>query len=360
MPDRLCIYRPTWKGFTSLFQHRSPAARHVQYSQGKTRWVLAERPLVEPTDATFRKETVPIPPSLADDEVLIRVDVISLEPAMRGWIRDVPSYVPPVPIGGVVRSFGVGEVVNGGKTLKVGDFVHGLLGWQEYAVLKESAVQKVDIPPGGSLIDGFGATGMNALTAYFGITAVGQLKPGETLVVSGAAGATGLLAAAIGKIKGAGKVVGIAGGPDKVKFLKEEVGVDLAYDYKSAGWKEKFVEEVGLVDVFFDNVGGEILDFVLGRIRRFARIIQCGSISAYNTTEPYGVKNYPQLTKFSATWKGFIFSDYASEFPAAKKELAQWAAEGKLPRKFHIVDGGLDVLPKAFGYLFSGTNTGKT
>ncbi|KAF8339676.1 alcohol dehydrogenase [Cantharellus anzutake] len=325
----------------------------------QTRWVLAERPVAEPTDATFRKETVPIPHSLADDEVLVRVDITSLEAAMRGWLTDFRSYRAPVQIGEVMRSAGVGEVVKGGKTLKVGDLVSGGFGWQEYAVVKESAVQKVDIPPGGSPIDEFGATGTNGLAAYFGITTVGQLKPGETLVVSGAAGATGSFAAAIGKIKGAGKVVGIAGGPDKVKFLKEEVGVDLAYDYKSADWKEKFIEEVGLVDVFFDNVGGEILDFVLSRIRRFARIVESGAISTYNTSEPYGIKNYPQLTKFSATLQGYIFLDYASEFPAAKKELAQWAAEGKLPRKFHIVDG-VDALPKALGDIFSGANTGKT
>ncbi|KAF8339679.1 alcohol dehydrogenase [Cantharellus anzutake] len=314
----------------------------------QTRWVLANRPLAELTDSTFRKETVPVPHSLADDEVLIRVDIVSLEAGMRGWIED--------------RSFGVGEVVKGGKTFAIGDVVHGFLGWQEYAVLKESAVQKVNIPLGGNPIDEFGATGLNALTAYIGITTVGRLKPGETLVVSGAAGATGSLAAAIGKIKGAGKVVGIAGGPEKVKFLKEEIGVDLAYDYKSADWKEKFVEEVGLVDVFFDNVGGEMLDFILPQIRRLARIVLCGSVSAYNTAEPYGLKNYPKLTTHGGIMQGFVCLsfDYASEFPAAKAELAQWAAEGKFPRKFHIVDGGVDVLPKALGDLFSGANTGKT
>jgi hypothetical protein len=259
-----------------------------------------------------------------------------------------------------MRAYGVGQVVKGGKTLKVGDLVYGTLGWQEYAVLKESAAQKVIVPPGGSPIDELGPTGMNGITAYFGLKKVGELKPGETLVVSGAAGATGALAISIGKVLGAGKVVGIAGGPEKVKYLKEELGADLAYDYKSPDWKEKFVEEVGFVDVYFDNVGGEILDFILTRIRRFARLVLCGAISQYNSSEPYGLKNYVQVTRHSASLRGFIFFDFVSEFPAAKKEIAQWSAEGKIPRKFHLVDGGVDVFPEALNQLFSGANTGKT
>jgi len=165
---------------------------------------------------------------------------------------------------------------------------------------------------------------------------------------------------AIGKILGAGKIVGIAGGPEKVKYLKEELGVDIAYDYKSPDWKDKFVQEVGLVDVYFDNVGGEILDFILTQIRRFARIVLCGAISAYNTTEPYGLKNYVQVTKHSASMRGYIYVDFISEYPAAKTELAQWRAQGKIPRKFHIVDGGVDAFPEALHQLFTGANTGKT
>jgi len=326
----------------------------------QTRWILAERPETHPTANTFKKETILVPEPSGDDEVLIRNDVTSLDPSMRGWIRDTRSYMPPVQIGEVMRAWAIGQVVKGGKTLKVGEFVHGPLGWQEYAVLNESAVQKVIVPPGGSPIDELGPTGMNGMTAYFGLTKVGELKPGETLVVSGAAGATGALAVAIGKIKGAGKVVGIAGGPEKVKYLKEELGVDIAYDYKSSDWKDKFVEEVGLVDVFFDNVGGEILDFILTQIRRFARIVLCGAISAYNSPEPHALKNYVQISRHSATMRGYIFFDFISEFPAAKKEVTQWCAEGKIPRKFHIVDGGVDVFPEALHQLFSGANTGKT
>jgi len=198
---------------------------------------------------------------------------------------------------------------------------------------------------------------MTGMTAYFGLLRVGEIKAGQTLVVSGAAGATGSLVCQIGKIKGA-KVIGIAGAADKCKWLVDELGIDAAYNYKEKGWEAKFKKEVGYLDVFFDNVGGEMLDYFLTRLNKDAKIVLCGAISAYNAPTPRGLNNYLGLISQRARIQGFIVFDYESEYPAAEEEMAKWIHEGKLKRKYHF-ETGLEKCPEYLTMLYDGGNTGK-
>jgi len=325
-----------------------------------TRIVLAERPKehIVP-DVTFKSTTLSYSDlKPAAGEVVVKINYLSLDPAMRGWLNDKRSYIPPVQIGEVMRAGAVGTVVSVGESTKLsaGDLVSGTLGWQEYALVKEKDVQKIQVPPKAKALDFLGPLGMTGLTAYFGLLDVGQIKAGETLVVSGAAGATGSLVCQIGKIKGA-KVVGIAGGADKCRYLKETLGVDVALDYKSPTFHED-ARKVGYLDVYFDNVGGEILDFLLTRLNKDARIVLCGAISDYNNPNPKGLKNYLNLIAQRGRIQGFIVFDYSKQFSTAIKDMAGWIAEGKLNQQYHVVEG-LAAAPSALPMLFSGGNTGK-
>jgi len=290
---------------------------------------------------------------------LVQCTWLSLDPAMRGYIRDKRSYLPPVKIGEVMRAVGLGVVVEVGpeSLFNVGDHVKGKWGMTEYAVMKDSELEKIVVPHGVELLDFLGTLGLSGLTAYFGLERIGRLKSGEVLVVSGAAGSVGSVACQLGKAMGA-KVYAIAGSDDKCVWLEKELGVDKAFNYKSKSFYED-LKTIGYLDVYFDNVGGEILDFLLTRLKNGARIALCGAISAYNTTKPKGLQSYLNLISQRATLQGFIVMDFESEFPAAIRELTVKLCEGSLKRKFHIVEGGIEQAPVALPILFNGGNTGK-
>jgi hypothetical protein len=298
-------------------------------------------------------------PELEDGQVLVKVLYISLDPAMRGWMAEGRSYIPPVEIGEVMRAGTVGKVVESkGAKLAPGDHVSGWLGVQEYAVCDEKAVFKLDaeeIP----LPKYLGALGMPGMTAYFGLLDVGAAKEGETVVVSGAAGAVGSVVGQIAKLKGC-RVVGIAGGPEKCDWIVDELGFDAAIDYKgedvSAALREHCPEGV---DVYFDNVGGDILDAALARLARGARVVICGAISQYNNLDAVkGPSNYMSLLVNRARMQGFVVIDYMSRYPEATREMAGWIAEGKLVAREDVVKG-FESFPDALAKLFAGENIGK-
>jgi len=323
-----------------------------------TEIVLSERPKDGPvTPTTFTKKSIPLANTLVPGEVLIRVDWISLDPAMRGWLNDRRSYIKPVQIGEKMRAAALGTVVktNGVKT-KVGDVVRGVFGWCDYVIIQEKTLETI-IPKGLNELDFLGSLGMPGLTAYFGLLDVGKIQPGETLVVSGAAGAVGSVVCQIGKIKGA-RVIALAGSDDKVAWLENELGVDKGLNYKSPTFAEDFKKHVGYLDVYFDNVGGATLDLCLGRLNQGARIALCGAISAYNEAKPRGLQGYLNLISQRAKIEGFIVFDYADRYNVAIREMAKWIDGGKLKRKFHIVEG-LEKCPEYMNLLFSGGNTGK-
>ncbi|KAL6308075.1 alcohol dehydrogenase [Sparassis latifolia] len=324
-----------------------------------TQIVLAERPEAEITPTTFRREVVPFNLKSGSGQVLVQVNYLSLDPAMRGWLNDRRSYMRPVQIGEVMRASGLGIVIEAGEgsAFARGDCVSGGFGWREYAVMNDKDVQKVHVSPGTELLDYLGPLSFTGLTAYFGLLDVGKVKPGDKLLVSGAAGATGSVVCQIGKQRGA-KVYAIAGSADKCAWLENEIGVEKALNYKSPTFHQDFKNSVGYIDVYFDNVGGEILDFVLTRLNTYARIVLCGAISDYNTSAPTGLRAYMNLISQRAKIEGFIVSDYEERFPEALKDLASWLASGSLKRKFTVVQG-LDNAPTGLGLLFTGGNTGK-
>ncbi|KAF9804478.1 hypothetical protein IEO21_09379 [Rhodonia placenta] len=324
-----------------------------------TRVVLAERPKAAVTPSTFRKEVVPFDSKAGPSQVLVKVEYVSLDPAMRGWLNDRRSYIEPVKIGAVMRAAGLGVVVEAGEESGFAreDLVSGTFGWTEYALMEKKAVTKLKIPDGGELLDFVGPLGMPGLTAYFGLLDVGKLRSGERLVVSGAAGATGSIVCQLGKQKGA-KVYAIAGTPDKCKWLEDELGVDKAFNYKSPTFHEEFKQTVGYFDVFFDNVGGEILDFALTRMNKNARTVLCGAISDYNSLKPRGLTGYLNLISQRAKIEGFIVFDYVQQFPEALSYLGARLKDGSLKRRFHVVEG-LEKAPQALNMLFDGGNTGK-
>jgi NADPH-dependent curcumin reductase len=294
-----------------------------------------------------------------DGEVLVRVQYLSLDPAMRGWMNDVKSYVPPVGIGEVMRAGGVGQVVTSKHPdFQEGESVSGGFGIQEYATLIAKALTKLDTKI-AALPVYLGTLGMPGMTAYFGLLDVGQPKAGETVVVSGAAGAVGMVVGQIAKIKGC-KVVGIAGGPTKCDYLTRELGFDAAIDYKAGDLKGGLRRHCDKgVDVYFDNVGGEVLDTVLTRLARKARIVICGAISQYNTTTAVqGPSNYLSLLVFRARMEGMVVFDYLAQFPEATREMAGWMAAGKLKSREDIVVG-IETFPETLLKLFKGENLGK-
>ena len=322
--------------------------------------MLAERPSGLVDESTVRLESEAVP-DLADGEALVRVRYLSIDPTIRTWMDDVPSYLPPIQIGEVVRSGGVGEVIDSRSgAYTPGQLLFGMTGWQDYVVVDagERAMQVLPdgVPPGMAI----GILGVTGMTAYFGITDVGQVKAGDVVVVSGAAGATGSAAGQIAKIKGAKKVVGIAGGAEKCAFIVDELGFDDAIDYKNdtvAGRLRKTCPDG--IDLYFDNVGGSILNDCLGQLAQRGRVVLCGAISTYNSDgPPPGPSNYLTLLVNRGRMEGFIILDYLDRFPAAQMEVAGWIAEGKIKSSEHIVEG-LEHAPDALNLLFSGGNTGK-
>jgi NADPH-dependent curcumin reductase CurA len=319
---------------------------------------LAARPVGMPkrTDWNYTEEPVRDP---ADGEFVAKVLYVSLDPAMRGWMNDGKSYIKPVGIGEVMRAGGVGRVVaTKNPKFAVGDHVYGTTGIQEYCVSDGTGFSKVD-PKVAPLPVYLGVLGMTGMTAYFGLLDVGQPKPGDTVVVSGAAGATGSVAGQIAKIKGC-RVVGIAGGPEKCQYLTKDLGFDAAIDYKSADLAKALRQHCPKgIDVYFDNVGGETLDAVLAQINLGARIAICGAISQYNNTTPIkGPSNYLSLLVNRATMRGFIVFDFAGRYAEAGRDLAGWLAAGKLKSREDVVEG-LQTFPDTLLKLFRGENNGK-
>src|SRR5437868_838693 len=291
---------------------------------------LAARPcgLPRATDWSLTTEELPDP---AEGQFVVAVSHISVDPAMRGWMNAGASYIPPVEIGAVMRAGTVGRVTASAHPgFAVGDDVSGTFGVQEYAVSDGRGVIKLDTSLAGPSTY-LGALGMTGLTAYFGLLDTGKLKEGDTVVVSGAAGAVGSIAGQIAKIKGA-RAVGIAGGPDKCRWITEELGFDAAIDYKSEDVRQALrTHAPDRVDVYFDNVGGEILDDVLTRLARGARIVICGAISQYNAEGAMrGPANYMALLVFRASMTGFVVFDFFDRYREAAAELAGWMAEGRL------------------------------
>jgi hypothetical protein len=289
----------------------------------------------------------------------VQISHISVDPAMRGWMNDVPSYLPPVELGAVMRAGAVGRVIaSEHPEFREGEHVYAAFGVQEFALSDGSGVIKID-PELAPLPTFLGALGLTGLTAYFGLLDVGKLKEGETVVVSGAAGAVGSIVGQIAKLKGC-RAVGIAGGPEKCEWITEELGFDAAIDYKGGDIRGALREATpDRIDVYFDNVGGEILDAALARLARGARIVLCGGISQYNEQRPSGPSNYLAMIAARATMTGFLVFDFADRYAEAIAELAGWLAEGKLVSREYIVEGGVEVFPDCLLKLFEGENTGK-
>lgn len=328
-----------------------------------TRVCLAENPKTFIDDKTFKDESAPIPTKddLKDGEYLIKVKFVSLDPTLRGQISGQKSYIEPVKIGAVMRAWGLGEVVETkNANFKAGDIVSGITGFSEYAVGHEGDHRKIPAIPGVPLEDNLGVLGMTGLTAWVGINIIaGGIKAGETVLVSGAAGATGSVAGQLAKIAGA-KVIGIAGGKDKCDFITKDLGFDVALDYKSADFKKDFKEATkGGVDVYYDNVGGEILDMALMAANDFARFIMCGGISQYNLDKPQPLYAVLQVVPKRIKMQGFIVMDHADRYPEIIKDLSTLIKDGKLKSRNTVLEGPVTGLPKALKSLFEGANTGK-
>jgi NADPH-dependent curcumin reductase CurA len=319
---------------------------------------LAARPLGMPkrSDWSYAEEPVR---ELGEGEVLVRVLLISLDPAMRGWMNEGRSYIAPVKIGEVMRALGAGQVIaSRNPAFAPGDHVTGTFGVQEYAITHGEGIFKVDVSFAPLPVH-LSTLGMTGLTAYFGLLDIGQPKPGETVVLSGAAGAVGAVAGQIAKIKGS-RVIGIAGGPEKCQYVKSELGFDAAIDYKADDVKTALAGYCPKgIDVYFDNVGGQILDLVLLQLARRARVVICGAISQYNNTTPIqGPSNYLSLLVNHARMEGFVVFDYAARYGEALREMAGWLAAGQLKSRVDIV-AGLTTFPETLLKLYKGENFGK-
>ena len=323
------------------------------------RLVLAERPTGMVDEKTVRVEEADAPEPGAG-EALARVRYLSIDPTIRTWMDDAPGYLPPIAIDEVVRSGGIVEVVrSNSEQHKPGDLLFGFAGWQEYVIASEAAgYQK--LPDGVSPTLALSLFGITGMTAYFGLIDVGKVKEGDVVVVSGAAGATGSTVGQIAKIKGAAKVIGIAGGAKKCSWIVDELGFDEAIDYKSADVAKRLREAApDGIDLYFDNVGGPILDACLAQLALRGRIVLCGAISGYNDRgAAKGPANYANLIIKRGRMEGFLILDYFDRLDEGRAEVAGWLAEGKIKSSEHIVEG-LENAPEALNLLFTGGNTGK-
>jgi NADPH-dependent curcumin reductase CurA len=320
---------------------------------------LARRPKGMIVREDFRVEEGPIPEP-GDNQFRVKVEYISLDPAMRGWVNDTKSYVPPVAIGETMRGYSAGIVEKSNNpAFKSGDAVQGLFGVQRYAVSDGARVVKVDTSQ-APLQRWIGGLGMPGWTAYFGLLEVGQPKAGETVVVSAASGAVGSIVGQIARIKGC-RAVGIAGGPGKCRYVTDELGFDACVDYKGGNIAAdlKAAAPKG-IDVYFENVGGEILDTVLLQMNLFGRIPVCGLISAYNATSvPEGPKNLRAVLTQRLRMQGLIVFDWANRVPEAIAQLGAWHKDGKLKIREDVREGGLDAFPDVLNLLYTGGNMGK-
>jgi len=318
---------------------------------------LAARPVGLPKAADWAIVDEPIP-AAADGEFVVEIDYLSIDPAMRTWMNAGRSYVPAVEIGEVMRAFAAGCVVESRHPeFAVGDQVSGLFGVQDYAVSNGAGVYKIDttLAPATTYL---AALGISGLTAYFGLLDVGRPEPGQTVLVSGAAGSVGNLVGQIAKIKGC-RTVGIAGGEQKCRWLHERAGFDAAIDYRTADLRAELKTHApDGVDIFFDNVGGAALEAALNRLAHGARIVLCGAVSQYNDA-PRGPANYMQLLVARASMTGFVIFDNLARYPEAIAQLANWIHTGQLRSHEHIEHGRVGDFPETLLKLFAGQNTGK-
>ena len=323
-----------------------------------TRILLASRPVGLPKRDDWQIETTDIDQP-GEGKFLAEVLYISLDPAMRGWIREGKSYIEPVGIGEVMRAGGAGRVIESNHPkFAVDDYIVGSSGVQQYWLSDGKDVRKVN-PDLAPLPKYLGVLGMPGMTAYFGILEVGAIQEGETVLVSGAAGAVGALVGQIAKIRGC-CVIGIAGGEEKCRYITEELGFDAAIDYKTESLYPAIKNHCpDGIDVYFDNVGGETLDAALAFLRLNARVVVCGAISQYNNTTPIqGPQNYLSLLANRARMEGFIVFDFAADYSKAVQDMSQWIGEGQLQAREHIVEG-LETFPETLLMLFDGRNQGK-
>jgi NADPH-dependent curcumin reductase CurA len=338
---------------TATLNHQVRLAKRPEGLPTRENWHFTSEPLAEP----------------AEGEVLVQTLLLSLDPAMRGWMNEGKSYIEPVALGAVMRAGGVGRVVaSKNPAFAVGDTVYGSLDVQEYrlvaqADIKRTGLTRIDLRLGNAA-QWLNVLGMPGMTGYFGLLDIGAPQPGQTVVVSGAAGAVGQTVGQLARIKGA-RAVGIAGGAEKCQWVVKELGFDACIDYKAG---PQAVRE-GLkahcpngVDVYFDNVGGEILDMVMARLAMKARIVICGAISQYNNASSAplaGPKNYLSLLVHRARMEGMVVFDYATRYPEAVAELAGYLKDGRMKSREDVVQGGVEQFPEALAMLFSGRNFGK-
>lgn len=337
---------------STLTNHQVRLAKRPEGAATRDNWQFTTEPVGEP----------------ADGGVLVKTLSLSLDPAMRGWMNEGKSYIAPVEIGAVMRAGGVGRVIaSRNPAFAVGDTVYGTLGVQEYIVIpqedvKRNGLTKIDLRA-GSITQWLNVLGMPGMTGYFGLMDIGQPKPGETVVVSGAAGAVGQTVGQLAKIKGC-RAIGIAGGQEKCDWVVKELGFDACIDYKAGpsavrdGLKAHCPKGI---DIYFDNVGGEILDAALARLARGARIIICGAISQYNNANSapaQGPKNYLSLLVNRARMQGMVVFDYADRYHEAVAEMAVYLKDGRMKSREDVVEG-IDTFPEALTRLFTGQNFGK-
>ena len=320
--------------------------------------ILAKRPVGKADASTWSLQTHPVP-EIREGEILVKQHYISLDPAMRGWMNAGKSYIEPVEVGSVMRAGSIGQVVaSKNPKFEEGQYVVGSGGVQQYAVSDGKGFYQVD-PAMAPLTTYIGTLGMPGMTAYFGILEVGRIREGDVVLVSGAAGAVGSTVGQIAKIKGC-KVVGIAGGSEKCSYVVGELGFDACIDYKNENVATRVKEECPKgIDVYFDNVGGEILDIALTRLRRHARVVICGAISQYNNkTAVKGPSNYLSLLVNRATMQGMVVFDYASRYAEAAQAMGKWMAEGKLKAREDVYEG-IENFAETYNRLFSGEKLGK-
>jgi NADPH-dependent curcumin reductase CurA len=335
------------------------SSRPIERPSVNRQFVLASRPVGMPKESDFKLVDAPVP-ALKEGELLVRAMYLSVDPYMRGRISAMKSYAAPVEVGGLMVGGGVGRVVESRNTdFQAGDIVDIYMGWQQYAVSSGRGLRKLD-PSIAPVSTALGVLGMTGMTAYFGLLDVCDPKPGETVVVSGAAGAVGSIVGQIAKIKGC-KTVGIAGGDDKVDWILRECGYDAAFNYKTSNDYPAKLKELcpNGIDVYFDNVGGPLTDAVFGMLNVHARISVCGQISQYNNTKmELGPRNLGALIVARAKVQGFLVSDYASRMGPAFVEMGGWVKSGKLKYREDIIEG-FENMPKAFIGLLAGENIGK-
>lgn len=322
-------------------------------------WRLASRPigLIKESDFEWHVETLPAP---EQGQILVRIIYLSLDPALRGWLNDAKSYIPPVAIGEVMRGITIGIVEQSHHPdFQSGDMVQGLLGWQDYAISDGAGLTKLTSEPSLPLTAFLGLFGIVGPTAYFGLLEIGKPKIGETIVVSAAAGAVGSLVGQIGKIKGC-RVVGLAGSDEKCRWITDVLGFDAAINYRADSVRRQLQAKCqDGIDIYFDNVGGPILDAALTLINVGARIVLCGLISQYNAAEPVpGPYNFSSILTQRARVEGFIVLDYLNRFPEAMAALGNWLGEGKIQYRVDVIEG-LENTPRGINKLFDGSNKGK-